>query len=344
VANFLSLVNRTLELLRFDAVSTLAGSADPTTLVMAIVNRSARTVLEHRIWSFLVRDAQIRVPRRVSRSGAVVASDGSITFPEADISQATLGDTFTSWHLCVTEDANYGETFFQIVSFQTALGGHVPTLSGVGLLSPYAAGTNLDYVLIPNMRKFPNNVRQVLSVRHQQEPLEVIQESRNDLNALLPDWHDDTGEPEIVVIGGLTSPTFNASLSGGSPIQSQIFGPRMLIWPAPTVVTILDLDVVWRHPEMTVDADSLTGVPEHINDLIVLRSAVDGLLGQVVSDAERGRALAQRYEIELGRAVNQDQLDPNRRRIPVPFGNESGIRTRERWERRTISGSWSGVP
>jgi hypothetical protein len=116
----------------------------------------------------------------------------------------------------------------------------------------------------------------------------------------------------------------------------------MLIWPAPIEETLLDLDVVWEHDVLSDDEDELSGVPERITDLIVLRSAVDGLLGQVVADVDRGRALAQRYEIELGRAVNSDQADPNRRRIPIAFGDNANLRDPNyRWERQTISGSWS---
>jgi hypothetical protein len=341
MATYLEMVNRTLELLRFDAVSAIAGAADPVTLVSNIVNRSARTILEHRIWSFLVRDTIAQFHASATGTSASILSDGSMALPAADLASTSFGDTHTHWYFNAPDDPDFGETFFGIESFRVLGGSYAPTFDVFGVNSPLSADGSANYKLIGNVRSFPDNVRQILSARYQQNPIEVWQDSRADFGAAFPDWHDTEGEPEVIVIGGTVSPTFNTTISGGQPTQTQVFGPRMLLWPVPNIEVFLDLEVVWRHDALSAETDSLSGVPDHICDLIVLRSAVDGLLGQVVADERRGLALAQRYEIELGRAVAQDQSDPMRRRVPTPFGVGSSGSSRARWEKKLITGSWS---
>jgi len=320
------MVNRVLGLLRQPRVTSLVSPSTVTTETMDLVNRSARTVLEQRNWSFLGRDMGLRIFSTRTGIGTGVSATTSLVIPPGAISIGDLTNGVTRFHVVVTSDPLVPHLLIPISTALVFVGN---VLNFEAAVPDITANGACSWALHGNVGVFAPTVGRILHVYDEERPLRLAFGDRYDLHRFEADWARSTGDPEVIFVGGSAAPT------GLFPAVGTV-GSQFLVWPPPSQNRVLWIDYLFRHASLANDSDTLTGVPEHVSDLMVLLAAVEGLYGTIANDPARGVRLEAMYERGLARAMHSDDPQVFKRRIPRPFGSGRRGDPWADWESRQV--------
>lgn len=302
-----------------EVLTTIASTDEESAMMVRTLNRAARTVLESHQWPFDVRDdghVLFDAPFTISdATGSTVLKDNTNVSwaSQADYAEIVARLHGDPWRLLFTDAATYPNTSYRVLNASGIAfsGGTVSLLISPGYLD---ATTNVepDLYFFQNEALLPTTVRRVLSVRHQERPLQLdFVERHVAFDRAVPRQFDRTGQPEWVYVGGSVTSTYDTDQATAGTT-----GIGMMVWPLPNERTKLDYSYVYRHPELVNATDTLAGVPDRIVDLIVDRAWLYMLTSNAESDPALANQVRADWDAEYAEAKRQMRTDPLRRRIP----------------------------
>ncbi len=190
-----------------------------------------------------------------------------------------------------------------------------------------------ELVIFANQRRLPSTVAQVLSVRHEEQPLRLEFVDRHyDFDRWIPRsfdvFHD---RPQEVYVGGTVSDTATSTTASVNR------GMGMMIWPPNTSDISLDFSYAYRYADLSDATDEWPGVTEEVADLVVDRAFLYCLTSNIQNDPQRAREVRVDLRIDLATAKSNDRSDPNRRRVAHGFGSSSATsHANTRWNTAQI--------
>jgi len=334
-STLLTMVNDLRVLLREEQISAISATDQLTQALIRLINKSTKEVLGYKTWSFDKRtdgSATFLGPVEGTELTTHAAGSDNVVIDAAAGANAILTGRITRFR--VSNDTLHPDLTYRVI--------YVDPLKYVGRLTlytdPYWIGETsiavtdatwqlfcVDYVL-------PSTVKKVLSVRDEEQPIQVeFSEKEIFWDRIEPRVTDSTGQPYTVIIGGTGTNTYNNLLETGGDS-----GMVMSIRPAPDTDYILYYDYVYAHPDMSAATDTLLGVPERIIQLIVDRSFYHCLNSDIEADPVRAAASAKQYRIDLELASREDRVSPNRRRVMRPVGAHVDRHPNYRWQTREV--------
>jgi hypothetical protein len=278
----INLVNRLRRRHRIDDVSGIAGDDPLTMALLDCVNESARDVLSERMWPWNVRSDGVLVTS-ASRTGTDASViNGQVAFgvtsfagTEAEVSADRQA------RIVITDDATYPGTSFRI----TAAAKTGSQLLGT-LETAWPGTTNggaADYRTFVAEYALPDTVQKVLSVRHQETPMRLIEVPPHaTFDEVVPRPHDVvSADPEFVAIGGMMTPT----------TTSAVLAPklRLILWPVPSTALVLHYSYYARPAAMAAATDRLE-IPDEVLDVVLDHAFARSNMTAVGNDASMGRA------------------------------------------------------
>lgn len=302
---YLQMVNRVRRRGRHPDLAAVA-SDSLGVVVGDLLNESKREVLEGRQWDFDVRhDQPLKVLGVNSYTTGVVFADSTNVTIIGENDAALYGGSEFVAKMVVTEDSTYGQTPFRIVSSLVGANDFYTTDTAW----PGTTQSALDISIYANEYVLPATVGDVLGVKFNEADLRVsFVDKLSDLDAVYPRLLDtSSSQPDHVYVGGSSTPTYVTNGTVPSP------GTGFWIYPAPSTDYILHYSYRYRHPDLSGDTDTLSGVPEHIVDLIVERTFTKALATKVFNDPKLSKVNDDSSRRRLAEAHTQDRSDPNRR-------------------------------
>lgn len=115
----------------------------------------------------------------------------------------------------------------------------------------------------------------------------------------------------------------DATASGSGIADTTSFGIR--VFPVPTSRTVIDYAYVKRHARLSDGTDTVSGVPDHVLDLIEWKATVKSLYSLKESDPAHARALDAKIDRDIQRAHGATDPTPTVRHVPIPFGGRRGF-------------------
>ncbi len=360
----LQMVNAVRGKLREERIATISSSDLLTTEVIGLINDAGSEILEGNDWEFDVRhDGKLWFPS--SQSGTQAAPGGSLG--------GTLYSNVTSaaWSILTLADDDAGEVFedIDLAGFRMSgnrvrskiitLGTDVPNtswiistvnlqLSGItlsltvkndGLFTPATSYQSLT--TYGNEVVLPTNVKDVLSVRNEEDPIRLEFIDRNiHFDRYVPRAIDSfSNTPEVVTVGGTITSTARTSEASWTTISDEaaVTGTGCMVWPIPSEDLHLDYSFRIQHSDLSANTDVWEGVPDNINRIIELRAFQSALESGIQNDPDLARSIERQVEKRTLRALMKQSRQPNRRRVPSTFGYQGGYNSRRRWSSQTIS-------
>lgn len=330
MATLLSMVNDLRGLLREETVDDIYDTDEYTQTLIPIINKSASYILESRRWSFDKRhDGTIvfNAPIEFDAVG-ILANATSFSFFGTVLQNNVLVSQPT--RMIVSNDPTSPNTSYRILTSAPAFG----TITvGLGHAFPATAVPSASIKLFANEKRLPATVRHVLSVRHEETPVRLVEVERDlEYDSFLPrDFDAFQPIPDVVYTGGTVTDTYNTDY-----YESGETGMGMMIWPPPSERVVLHYSYVYRHPKMSAATDTLIGVPDSIISLIVDRSFYYCLTSNVEADKDRAAEVRRQLNTDMGISVLADRPAVNRRRIMRPVCAGSGVHPNARWSSREV--------
>lgn len=323
-------VNRVRRLLRDDVYSTLSSNDLDAMTLVDFLNDAADELFAHRVWSFLKRyDGQVWLPGAFTvTAGGVMnanATSGSLNFAGANAWATANVVDFTARgqdgrlrpRIVWNDDTEHPSTSYSLSQLSVLPNfPFVQTSAFRGVQQ-----NNGGWTLYANEYVLPSTVRQVLSVVHEERPLNLEFVDRD--FDFVSDWPRSAqwlGEPEMASVGGtLTGCGTDAGITART-------GLGLTVWPAPQSEVLLKYSYVYRYARLSADADDWTGVPaEHVR-LIESMAFERSLWSNVEDDPRRATVLHAHNEKFLARLTLADQRMVNQRRITPTLGGDGGGR------------------
>lgn len=311
----LQLVNQLRDLLREQRVSSVSSSNPDLLVQVGLINRAARTVLMRHPWSFLHRsDGTLFFPARVEGSGNFNQNQN---FASLFLSTGSSGDAakFTDGTVAakvvVPGDSRFPNTSYRLTSLETS----VFTQGTFSTLYRGDGGTQ-DFTIYSNEARFPNTVSHIISIKNEEDvpiAFDTIP-AFADFDRLFPQEALQFQEfPNEVAVGGQVVPT---ALGVGSVTA----GIGIRFYPPNSSDLVLQYTYVRRPETLSDDTDSLTGVPDEIQDLIVQVAFETANRGNIEDDPDKADRLEISNERLFRELVDADRRDIGRRRVLQPFG------------------------
>jgi hypothetical protein len=312
MSSALVLINRLRAKAREEQVTAFATSDDLHIALLSELNQAIRIVLEERTWNFQVRsDGTLKTKTGYVDTTQDVSVLGAIfTIPLSAATQSDLsGDFITSFQ--ITGSPTHANTVFDFIGCSTDA---VSSTTGRTSFAPPAVlGFEITegFTLAHYQFALPATVRSILEIWHQEENIEIFQEHESDFRTLIPRPFEDYGSmPRVAFIGGTGNVT-SSNTTSGTPTGAV----RNLIklWPIPGTEELLNYRYVYRQADLSAETDSVDGVPQTVEDLII-QLAYARQLQSIQADPTRGLQMeaAAMREIELKHRNNR--MDPNRTR------------------------------
>ncbi|GEM_PF-5207391 len=324
----LQLVNRVRRRMRHDDVTALAELRDLASL--DAINRAMREVLLAKVWEFDKRHTQMALKARITGVAGTFtsgASSGSISKSGLSASDV-YGDFITRF--LPSSSSQYGDTALRVLTAST------PSADASTVTIPFAVSEAISVTageIFYSEYILADTIRSILTVSHQDESLTLEQVgSQIEFAELFPKQHIEYGEPKSVSVGGLDLKTYNAGSS--APIPSL----RMIVWPPPDDEYVLDVDYLYRHPELTTATSTLDGVTDEAVDSIVDLATAD-MQQNYDQNTDEGRAL-RRDSME--RLDNVHKAHGGQVAERAVIGNWDGSAGRSRWRHGLIGGRTIG--
>lgn len=276
----LQLVNRVRRRMRHSDTTAISDVRDLATL--DAVNRAMRYVMTGKVWESDKRHTQIALRARIT--GVAIAFNAGAQTGIVTYSGLASSDVYGDFIMRAVPlgSTQYANTALRVLSASAP----VADVSAVAIpfsVSEAVAATAgelfySEYILA-------DTVRSILSVTHQDESLSLEQVgSKVEFSELYPRQQIEYGAPRSISVGGLDVPTYNAASSAPDPSL------RMIVWPPPDDEYVLDLEYVYRHPELTTADSELEGVTDEVVDGIVDLATAD-MQQNYDRNTEEGRLL-----------------------------------------------------
>jgi hypothetical protein len=324
------MVNNLFLNLRDDQVTSF-GDTDRVLAAKKLINEATREVVDGHRWSFTVRDdALLYFPPTLTDTDAVVFND-STTGLLAIVPPPSMSPYTGSYRskLMVTSDSSVGNTSYPISDIETAA--YLPFT----LKDKYqgALDAAADFTLYAHEMVLPTSVKQVLSVRNEEEPVRIEPvEKHIEFDTLVPrvtdTFHD---RPYVVYVGGTLETTSLNSVG-------KVYQMGVMVWPPPDSGLTLKYSYVRRADTLSDETDVLQGVPDDIVDIIEWVAFQKALMGNMEDDPKRGTTLLTQNEYRIKQAQARDRPAVLRRRYMLPFGSGRSVgHPNARWETREIS-------
>lgn len=300
------MVNRLLRRHGFEDYSTF--TAPETLLALDLVNQAIRDLLSVRDYPWNIR------------------SDGALFLfaPIEGDDDATInvGDTactitpFTGNDVDYTGGTSEGFTVTKLM-FPGASSNTAMTVLNVGELGgtlvvnltngwPGDSIASGDYKFFFNEYVLPEDISKIISVRHQDRALRLIEvDPHRGFDEYLPRPHDSFGPPEVVLVGGTSTAT---CVEGTTAAQ----GLRFVVWPPPDAVTLLDFTYKSRVAELTATTSTLTAPGEFVDDVVDRAEALSNMT-QRFNAPELAQQQIRNAGMTADRKWANSVLDPNRR-------------------------------
>jgi len=187
----------------------------------------------------------------------------------------------------------------------------------------------------------PSTVKDVLSVRNEEEPVRLeFVEREMQFDQWVPRTTDSRGDrPEVVMVGGTITSTARTSSTAWDSISNAnaVTGIGCTIWPIPNADVHLGYSYRVQHADLSLATDEWPGVPNDIIHAIEWLAYQFALDSGMQNDPEAAKRAERQVEKRIARALNKQSRQPNRRRIPRAFGDRPHGDLRRRWASQTIS-------
>lgn len=299
------MVNRVRRQLRHGDTSAFTDSLSP--VLLDLVNAAKNEVHEMFDWDFDIRhDGELRTVARRSYTGSFTATAASASVTNVgNTHAASFVGNFRS-RLVLTEDLTAGGTSFAIAT-ATVSGADDAYVLETAFTGTGGSGLN-GFVYVCDYQ-LPSTVKDVLSVRHEEDEIQVaLIDKTLTFDRIMPAPHDtQTDSPEIVYVGGSVEST---TASGGTSTTA----PGLMVWPVPTTAYLLSYSYRYRHPQLSATTDT-HDAPYAIVDCIVDKAVAKAYRSAVSNDPE----MAVQIELDVARRLARlSQLSspaPQRRTI-----------------------------
>ena len=333
MATLLTMVNDLRIMLREEQVTIISATDDRTQALIPLINRATKSVLESRTWSFDKRHDGVATYRGLVTGTDVACILENPVYIEYSLTALSFFSSNTlAVRFRVTDDTVKPGLSYRVnsaivvgVTFGLAV---TPVWSGE---TPINSSTS-SWELYATDVMLPSTVRRVLSVRDEEQPVQLyFSEDEIFKDRQVPRLSDETGDAKAVVVGGTMTTTTQTGVHA-APEK----GMRMRVYPVPESDTFLYYSYVYSHPEMTAAADTLVGVPDRIISLIVDKAFYYCLASNIEADPVRAPQVMKQYRIDLELAGREDRVTPNRRGIMRPVGAHPGRHPNSRWNDREV--------
>jgi hypothetical protein len=355
----LEMVNSVRGKLREERVGVI-GTQDPLTVeVVDLINDSGSEILEGNDWDFDTRH------------------DGRLWFPAPYSGDA---ETFTwslinintiSVQLLYNQHDDTGEVFADQASIDAAgfrssgnrlrssiifagseKGNTSFVLSSLDVGPTRFSLSPVDKFLIPpvsdsewmvhcNEQVLPSTVKEVLSVRNEEEPVQLEFVNRDiHFDRAIPRSTDRFGTiPEVVYVGGTLTSTTRTVTSEDTTLTAEaaVSGIGCMVWPIPSADLHLQYTYRVQHADLALALDEWVGVPANIIRLIEWRAFQMALDSGIQNDPQAAARAERQVEKRMLRAQMTQSRQPNLRRVPTSFGMQSRGGTRGRWATQSIT-------
>lgn len=337
MSTLLTMVNDLRILLREEQITAISATDDLTQALIPLINKASKSVLESRTWNFDKRTDGVAVflHRQTGTELFTYVASTAVRVEKAALTVGWLSDRITYFR--VTNDADGPDLTYQVVSAETitiwpATDVYELTLNFIYSGEALIHVTDATWELFSPDMVLPTTVRKVLSVRDEEQPLQLVFSERDLMwDREEPRILDSDGLPQVVMVGGTGTNTYNADTETAGDT-----GMVMSIRPPPETQTPIYYSYVYSHPAMTVATDTLSGVPDRIVSLIVDKAFYYCLTGNIEADPVRAPQVMKQYRIDLELAGREDRVTPNRRRILRPVGSYLGRHPNSRWAGREV--------
>jgi hypothetical protein len=203
------------------------------------------------------------------------------------------------------------------------------------------SGASYAWTTYANEVVLPDTVKDVLSVRNEEEPVRLEFANRDiEFDSRVPRQTDRYGtQPEVVTVGGTINSTARTSTVAWSTIsdEASVTGTGCMVWPIPNVDLHLQYSYRVQHADLSTAASAWAGVPANIIHLIEWRAFQMALDSGIQNDPVAAARAERQVEKRTLRAQMNQSRQPNRRRVPTSFGMQPRGSTRGRWATQSIT-------
>jgi len=312
------MVNRLLRRHGFEDYSTF--TLPETLLALDLVNQAIQDLLSSHDYPWNIRHSGVQhLFGPLSGTGTASSSSGAVTITgftntTADITGgATAGDAIAYIKFPVA--TSHSNTAMRILN--VSLSG--TTLTAI-LQSNFPGGdqSSTNWRMIFPEYLLGDTVAKVLSVRHQDRPLRLLEiDPWRTFDEVLPNSYEVEGDPEVVMVGGTATATYD-SVGTSTPTQ----GLRMAVWPVPNIQRtspaspiqdqILNFTFKERIAELTTTTSELVAPAEFIYDVIDRAEALSNMT-QRFNDPTLSQLQMRASVMNAERKYVNSTVDPNRR-------------------------------
>ena len=329
MATALQLVNRVRRLHRFGDAANLSDNLSVGLLDR--VNNALETVFEERTWQFQIHnDGFINTTPLIesttgefvsvtSRSTNFAMSGSPLNFIDTDPSP--FGDDRLMELVLLSNFITGGEVPFSGTSFLVDngnLNSSADTMNGV-FFEPWPGQTGLaTYQFFVRQYILPTTVRSVLSVKHQEQPVQLFfSEEFLDYDRTFPRPWDDTGDPDFVIVGGWSKSSRDTAFTGGAGgALPQVEGIKMIVHPVPPAPDagaaggqVINYSYIFREPTLTAPDDETSIIPESILSVVVDLAYARSLQGGIGNDPTTGFTMERRVLQDVVRKYAAQKAD-----------------------------------
>lgn len=309
----LQLANRIRRMLREEDLSSFTTADGSGQAILDRLNDAMLTVLNDRVWDFMIRHDGIMMFDRaiIPNPNITSVTTGSSNFvvgAGVDLPRAPL-----IGRIAFTSDSGFGNTALRLVA-------QAPILATATLDDFWPGATAAAPTLVANTYSWeyilPATVRSILSARHEQQELRLEFVDKNiDFDSIFPrPWDHTDDSPELLIIGGTGLGTaFNTTPPASSP--STIYGTIARVYPVPSADLRVEYSYVLEPLVFSATTDEYTYIPEKVNDLIVDLAYARCQQVGIGNEPQMGIALEARVQANLRNTWGAHRPAAGQRRI-----------------------------
>jgi len=356
----LEMINAVRGKLREERIASISTTDLLTTEIIGLINDAGSEILEGNDWEFDVRhDGMIWFPS--SQTGTVAtftntsivenATTLSVLYSNDNASGEIFEDTDAidlAGYRCsgnrlrariIFGDSPKGNTSWILTNVDKAALGFLLT---VGTRFRMPITTAPVWKTYANEYVLPTNVKDVLSIRNEEEPVALEFSNREiDFDNHIPRSTDTFGSlPEIAIVGGTITSTARTSVASSwiniSDAEA-VTGPGLMIWPIPDADVHLQYSYRVQHADLAAATDEWDGVPANILHAIEWKAFQFALESGIQNDPDTARQVEAKVARRINSAMGKQSRQPNRRRVPRTFAGYGYRNPRRRWASQTIS-------
>ncbi len=358
----LQMINAVRGKLREERIASISTSDLLTTEIIDLINDAGSEILEGNDWEFDKRhDGRLWYPSSQSGTFATL-TENTIIEGETDVRLQLSGDAATGEvfddvaaidlagfrcsgnrmrsRVVLTGATSFANTSWIITSVDLAISTMHLVIQDALKLD--ATAGDVAWTTYASEVVLPTNVKDVLSVRHEDNPLSLEFVDREmGFDKWVPRATDSySTTPEVVTIGGTITSTARLDtgpLWTGISAEAAVTGVGAMVWPIPSADIHIQFSYRVQHSDLSTATDTWTGVPDNVIHAIEWKAFQLAQLSGIQPDPEGARGSEREVERRIARALGNQSRQPNRRRVPRTFGGHPHGNPRRRWASQSIS-------